>query len=178
MERFIEIDRDYRKQVRKVYYMREEDFATMREYNDYLEEVEEIIELLINDETRAAARVRLDKLSKAAKAKSSQNHAKLDADQRAMKDAIIREKEEAEEKAEQRDRAAQAAAEAQRKQQIALIEDVAAGKQTAAHAQLELRRHQARIKQSVPEEYKPKVQVQLGAYISRTQARIRVCHPC
>ena len=37
--RALDTERDYRKQVRKAYYKREEDFDTLREYNDYLEEV-------------------------------------------------------------------------------------------------------------------------------------------
>lgn len=35
----LKTDRTYRRQVRERYYRREEDFATLDEYNDYLEEV-------------------------------------------------------------------------------------------------------------------------------------------
>ena len=35
----LKTDRTYRRQVRERYYRREEDFATLKEYNDYLEEV-------------------------------------------------------------------------------------------------------------------------------------------
>ena len=38
--RRIEIERDYRRQVRKAWYLREEDFDSLKEYNDYLEETE------------------------------------------------------------------------------------------------------------------------------------------
>lgn len=39
-ERAIEVDRDWRKQVRKAWYLRPHNFESEREYNDYLEDVE------------------------------------------------------------------------------------------------------------------------------------------
>ena len=44
----LEIERDYRKQVRKLYYKRESDFTSLRAYNDYLEEFESLVEQLID----------------------------------------------------------------------------------------------------------------------------------
>ena len=50
----LEIERDYRKQVRKLYYKRESDFTSLRAYNDYLEEFESLVEQLIDKGTREA----------------------------------------------------------------------------------------------------------------------------
>ena len=55
----LEIERDYRKQVRKLYYKRESDFTSLRAYNDYLEEFESLVEQLIDKGTREAGHARL-----------------------------------------------------------------------------------------------------------------------
>ena len=59
----LDLERDFRREVRKAYYRREEDFikegqsgeAALRAYNDYLEEVEDLIEKLLDKRTRAEA---------------------------------------------------------------------------------------------------------------------------
>ena len=68
METKLELERDYRRQVRRAYYKREEDFASLKEYNDYLEEVEDIVEGLLNEATRKDTRERLEKLAASAAA--------------------------------------------------------------------------------------------------------------
>ena len=86
--RALETERDYRKQVRKAYYMREEDFATLREYNDYLEEVEDIVYALLHEETRNAGRAKLDARRVASSEVTARNRAKLEADKRALSESI------------------------------------------------------------------------------------------
>ena len=86
--RALETERDYRKQVRKAYYMREEDFATLREYNDYLEEVEDIVFALLHEETRNAGRAKLDARRVASSEVTARNRAKLEADKRALSESI------------------------------------------------------------------------------------------
>ena len=86
--RALETERDYRKQVRKAYYMREEDFATLREYNDYLEEVEDIVYELLHEETRNAGRAKLDARRVASSEVTARNRAKLEADKRALSESI------------------------------------------------------------------------------------------
>ena len=180
-DRQIEIDRDYRRQVRRAYYMREEDFTDVREYNDYLEEVEDIIEQLINEETRAAARARLDKVAAGVKDTTAQNRSKLDSDRRAMTDAIQQERLETQQKAEQRDLAEQAAVEEQLRQRNALLAEVASGKQTTAQAQAQLRRHQAQHElenraKDVGKKYKPVVQALLTSMSDAFTCVRAYCH--
>ena len=40
--------------MRQEYYLRREDFASEREYDDYLEDFEDLVDQLISDATRAA----------------------------------------------------------------------------------------------------------------------------
>jgi len=87
-ERSLEVERDYRRQVSKVYYRREEDFESLQAYNDYLEEVEDIIQQLVCEETRSNARQRLDEIRVTAAQQTAHNRLKLDADRRAMADRV------------------------------------------------------------------------------------------
>lgn len=48
-----EKDTSWRKRIMKVYNKVEKDFATLKEYNDYLEEVEDIIFSIVNEEPNA-----------------------------------------------------------------------------------------------------------------------------
>ena len=77
----LEIERDYRKQVRKLYYKRESDFTSLRAYNDYLEEFESLVEQLIDKGTREAGNARLAELraSDEAARLTAQNLMKFDA---------------------------------------------------------------------------------------------------
>ena len=86
--RALDTERDYRKQVRKAYYKREEDFETLREYNDYLEEVEDIVFLLLNEDTRVSGQAKLDARRVASSETTARNRAKLEADKRALSESI------------------------------------------------------------------------------------------
>ena len=73
MDPKLELERDYRRQVRRAYYKREEDFGSLQEYNDYLEEVEDIVEGLLNEATRKDTRERLEKLRTASEELTARN---------------------------------------------------------------------------------------------------------
>ena len=87
-ERWLALERDYRRQGRKAYYRREEDFATLVQYNDYLEEVEDIVFALLHEETRNAGRAKLDARRVASSEVTARNRAKLEADKRALSESI------------------------------------------------------------------------------------------
>ena len=138
-DRYVAFERDYRRQVKKAYYLREEDFATLQEYNDYLEEVEDIIEKLMNEETREETRRRLGELSRAAKDKTFVNHRRLQADREGMEEAIKREREEKEAREQEREREKREKVETMLRQRQEALAAVATGEVTAAAAQKELR---------------------------------------
>ena len=89
----LEIERDYRKQVRKLYYKRESDFTSLRAYNDYLEEFESLVEQLIDKGTREAGNARLAELraSDEAARLTAQNLMKFDAKLREMNERAAEE---------------------------------------------------------------------------------------
>ena len=136
--RALDTERDYRKQVRKAYYKREEDFETLREYNDYLEEVEDIVEALLCEETRVTGRARLDALRVASSETTARNRAKLEADKRVLSDRISAQAHEAQQRAEDRKAETQQAAETQRTEQREMHDQIAEGRTSAATAQAEL----------------------------------------
>ena len=137
--RNISVDREWRRQVRRAYYLRAEDFVTEREYNDYLEEVEDIIERLIQESTRPAARRRLDELRAKFSAQTARNLAQHDAERRQREDAIARERDEAAQAKQARLDAEVAAKAAKDQQRIALQEDIRRGTKSVAVARAELR---------------------------------------
>lgn len=136
-ERWLALERDYRRQVNKVYYRRESDFDTLKAYNDYLEEVEEIVEGLVNEKTRPAARAKLDKLKAADPALTARNRALFEEERMAMSLGVERERREAQQRAQQRLHQAQTEAEEQARVKAALQDEVAAGK-SVSEAQAEL----------------------------------------
>ena len=71
--RQIEVDRNYRKQVRRAWYLRRHDFESDQEYNDYLEQVEDLVDALVNERTRPAARQQLDQLKAKYAAQTAHN---------------------------------------------------------------------------------------------------------
>ncbi|EOD05269.1 hypothetical protein EMIHUDRAFT_198892 [Emiliania huxleyi CCMP1516] len=127
-ERWLALERDYRRQVRKAYYRREEDFATLVQYNDYLEEVEEIVAGLVDEKQRPATRARLDKLRAADPSLTAHNRARLDEDRNAMSAAVEAERREAQQRAAQRLQEAKEAAEEEARAKAELQDEVAAGK--------------------------------------------------
>lgn len=138
IERELDRERDFRRRVRRVYYKREDDFATLREYNDYLEEVEDIITALMGDHTRAEAQKRLDALSAESKDVTARNRAKLQGEKDALRDAVAAQAQEAQRLAEARQQAEQRAAEEQRAQKQQMQAQIAEGSKSAASAQAEL----------------------------------------
>lgn len=151
-ERFVEVDKDYRRQVRKVYYLREEDFvpvyspggntvakSALDQYNNYLEEVEELIAQLMDEKTRAAARATLQSRAAAAKEKTAINKAKLDSDRKRMAETIQREKEEILEAADRRHREEKMRRAEQLQARNAMEVEVASGKSSVIDAQRKLR---------------------------------------
>ena len=107
----LEIERDYRKQVRKLYYKRESDFTSLRAYNDYLEEFESLVEQLIDKGTREAGNARLAELraSDEAARLTAQNLMKFDAKLREMNERAAEELREQQRRAHERLEVEQAA---------------------------------------------------------------------
>lgn len=174
-ERLVELDRDYRRQVRRAYYLREEDFepdcgpdqtiirSALDKYNDYLEEVEELIEQLINEETRNDARKRLDKCASVVREKTAKNRAKLDHDRKDMADLIQREKEEKLEIEERRRRDEKARQDEQIRARNILEAEVAAGRSNVTDAQRKLRKQMQEFTTEVTKkEYVPVLPQQRG----------------
>ena len=126
--RRLDTERDYRKQVRRAYYKREEDFETLREYNDYLEEVEDIVEALLCEETRVAGRAQLDALRVASSETTARNRAKLEAEKRVLSDRIASQAHEAQQRAEDRQADQHAAVAQQRTQQREMQDQIAEGR--------------------------------------------------
>ena len=98
--RLLDAERDFRRQVRKAYYRREEDFETLREYNDYLEEVEDVVDLLVRGESRG--REKLDAMRARDSAQTLRSRARLDAERRSLTDEKAREDREGWERTKQR----------------------------------------------------------------------------
>ena len=61
-ERAIDEDRVWRSQVRKAWYLRRHNFETTPNYNDYLEQVEDLVDELVSKQTREEGKKRLEEL--------------------------------------------------------------------------------------------------------------------
>ena len=145
MDRVLEFDRDYRRQVRRAYYLLPEDFASAREYNDYLEEFEDLVEEFINEETRPMARQKLDRLRLQWATQTARNLATYDGARMQRADAI------------EHDRLAQARAAQERRlaeaeeqrlkveKRNALQQGISAGKTSVEQARADLRAHAAAL---------------------------------
>ena len=143
MDRVLEFDRDYRRQVRRAYYLLPEDFASAREYNDYLEEFEDLVEEFIKEETRPMARQKLDRLRIQWATQTARNLATYDGARMQRADAI------------EHDRLAQARAAQERRlaeaeeqrlkveKRNALQQGISAGKTSVEQACADLRAHAA-----------------------------------
>ena len=137
--RSIELDRDYRRQVRKAYYLCAEDFVSEREYNDYLEEVEDLVEELVNEQTRPAARRRLDELRAKWSVKTSENLAKYDQAKMQREDAIEREHAEQQRAAQARQEAKEAEERLKMEKRNALHQGISAGRTSVQQARADMR---------------------------------------
>lgn len=73
----VEKEIDIRKRVLKDFNKKEEDFATLREYNDYLEEIETIIFNLVNNIDIVATNKRIEQYKKDNKEVIMKNKAKI-----------------------------------------------------------------------------------------------------
>lgn len=73
----VEKEIDIRKRVLKDFNKKEEDFATLREYNDYLEEIETIIFNLVNNKDVVGTNKRIEQYKKDNKEIIMKNKAKI-----------------------------------------------------------------------------------------------------
>lgn len=73
----VEKEMDIRKRVLKDFNKKEEDFATLREYNDYLEEIETIIFNLVNNIDIVGTNKRIEQYKKDNKEIIMKNKAKI-----------------------------------------------------------------------------------------------------
>ena len=148
-DRAIALDRDYRRQVRRVYYLRRPNFATDREYNDYLEEVEDLVEQLVDEATRPAARTKLDNLRSAYAAQTAANIAAHEAERRQREDRIDQERYEQQQAALERREAEQRAAQAAAQARLALQQGITEGTTTVENARANLRARTAAAVESL-----------------------------
>ena len=137
-DKWLTLEREYRRQVKKAYYRREDDFENLQAYNDYLEEVESLIAGLIDDKTRPEARRRLDILRASGNSLTAKNHALFDQDRKAIELKVTLEKRQQAERAQERIRAEEQAAEERMRIKQALQEKVSHG-MNIAHARDELK---------------------------------------
>ncbi|XP_059481134.1 CDK-activating kinase assembly factor MAT1 [Neocloeon triangulifer] len=89
---FVEKEMDVRRRVMKDYNLREEDFATLREYNDYLEELETIIYNLTNNIEIIATNQRIDKFKRDNKEIISRNRARTGREEMELEELLEEEK--------------------------------------------------------------------------------------
>uniref|UniRef100_A0A7S4C0G4 MAT1 centre domain-containing protein n=1 Tax=Chrysotila carterae TaxID=13221 RepID=A0A7S4C0G4_CHRCT len=144
MDASMEREKSARREVRSLWYRREEDFAELRDYNDYLETVEEIVAGLLDDAAKPATQARLKALGREGRELTARNRAKFDAERRALLELAERERGAASARAE-----AAAAAEASANATAARVraemqDDIAAGRLSAAAAQGQLREAKAK----------------------------------
>ena len=137
-DRALALDRDYRRQVRKAYYLRRDNFAADIGYNNYLEEVEDLVEELVNEQTRAAARAKLDQLRSQWSAQTAENLALHDHERRRREDTIEQEKAEAQQAAQARLEAEQRKAVAAEQARLSLQQEITTDGTTLHNARAEL----------------------------------------
>lgn len=90
---FVEKEVDIRRKILRDYNKREEDFASLREYNDYLEEVEDIIYKLSNDINVDALKRQVEQYRKDNQEFIIKNRSKKSKDQEFIEDLIEEERE-------------------------------------------------------------------------------------
>ncbi|XP_018417549.1 PREDICTED: CDK-activating kinase assembly factor MAT1 [Nanorana parkeri] len=79
---------EIRKKIIKIYNKREEDFPSLREYNDFLEEIEEIVFNLTNNVDLDDTKKKLDMYQKLNKDTISRNKVKLTREQEELEEAL------------------------------------------------------------------------------------------
>ena len=140
MERALALDRDCRRQVRKVFYLRRPNFDSDRAYNDYLEQVEDLVEQLVEEATRPAARAKLEQLRGQWAAQTADNLAAHDAERRHREDVLEQEREDALQAAQARHDAEQAQLAAAEKARKELQDKIAVGAITVHNAREDLKK--------------------------------------
>ncbi|KAF4532267.1 hypothetical protein B566_EDAN007239 [Ephemera danica] len=88
----VEKEVDIRRRVLRDFNKREEDFATLREYNDYLEEVESIIYNLTNDIEIVATNQRIEQFKRDNREVIARNKARLGRDELELEELLEEEK--------------------------------------------------------------------------------------
>ncbi|XP_028934675.1 CDK-activating kinase assembly factor MAT1 isoform X1 [Ornithorhynchus anatinus] len=89
---------EIRKKVLKIYNKREEDFPTLREYNDFLEEVEEIVFNLTNNVDLDNTKKKMEAYQKENKDVIQKNKLKLTREQEELEEALAVERQESEQR--------------------------------------------------------------------------------
>lgn len=90
----VEKEVDIRKRILRDFNKREEDFETLREYNDYLEEIETIIFNLANNVDVEGTKKKIEQYKKENRALIIRNKSKLSKDEEYLDDLIINEQQE------------------------------------------------------------------------------------
>ena len=91
-ERAIDEDRVWRSQVRKAWYLRRHNFETTPNYNDYLEQVEDLVDELVSKQTREEGKKRLEELRKQFSAETAHNIGQHDAERRQREEKLEQER--------------------------------------------------------------------------------------
>lgn len=139
MCRAIESDRECRRQVRRAFYLRPQDFSSEREYNDYLEEFEDLVEQMMADGPRAMA-ARLDELRATWATQTARNVEQHDAERRKREDTLEQERLAALRAAQERREAEQRELEAKLQRREALQNGICAGTTTLDAARADMAR--------------------------------------
>ncbi|KAM4690918.1 CDK-activating kinase assembly factor MAT1 [Rhinophrynus dorsalis] len=79
---------EIRKKILKIYNKREEDFASLREYNDFLEEIEEIVYNLTNNEDLDNTKRKIELYQKENKDTIQRNKVKMSREQEELEEAL------------------------------------------------------------------------------------------
>ena len=137
-DRAIALDRDNRRLVRKNYYLRRENFDTDLDYNNYLEEVEDLVEDLVNESTRPAARQKLEQLRIQWAAQTAENLTVHDLEVRRREDVIEQERLAAQRAAQERLEAEQRKAVAAEQTRLALQQEVQSGTTSLKEARADM----------------------------------------
>ncbi|XP_019624770.1 PREDICTED: CDK-activating kinase assembly factor MAT1-like [Branchiostoma belcheri] len=85
---FVDKEVDIRKRILKIYNRQEEEFTSLREYNDYLEEVETIIFNLSNNIDVDLTKKKVEEYQKSNKSNIQRNRSKLSKDEELMEQLI------------------------------------------------------------------------------------------
>lgn len=94
-----ENDTNWRRRVLKVYNKTQDDFADLRSYNDYLEEVEDIIYSIVNEEHNAEeCKTKIKAYEEEHRAQIVQRQARKAEEERTIQDRIVKERQEAEQR--------------------------------------------------------------------------------